>query len=133
MDFGELLRRRTFAFALAVVHFCRTLPQTPEAYVFRDQLLRAGTSVGANYRASCRGRSKKEKRAKLGIALEEADESDYWLSLLRCIEMGDSEQRQSLQKECRELIAIFSRSLKTHRAEDNKSDRRTGVPAVRQP
>jgi four helix bundle protein len=120
MDFAELLRRRTFAFALAVVHFCRTLPRTSEANVFREQLLRAGTSVGANYRASCRGRSKKEKRAKLGIALEEADESDYWLSLLHCIEMGNPKQRQSLLRECGEFIAIFSRSLQTHRAGDKK-------------
>jgi four helix bundle protein len=115
MEFAELMRRRTFAFALAVVQFCRTLPYTAESDVFRGQLLRSGTSVGANYRASCRGRSPREKGSKLGIALEEADESEYWLSLLDRLDLGNAERRRALLKECGELVAIFSRSLQTHR------------------
>ena len=116
MDFDELLRRRTFAFALSIVHFCRSLPRTSEMDVFRSQLLRSGTSVGANYRASCRGRTSREKCAKLGIALEEADESDYWLALLRSLDMGDSGRRESLVKECGEFMSIFSTSILTHKA-----------------
>jgi four helix bundle protein len=118
MDFAELLRGRTFAFALAIVQFCRTLPRTSEADIFRHQLLRAGTGVGANYRASCRGRTPKEKCARLGIALEEADESDYWLSLLQRLEMGDKEEREKLLKECGEFVSIFSASIHTHKAAD---------------
>jgi four helix bundle protein len=115
MEFSELLRRRTFAFALDIVHFCATIPRSPEGEIFRRQLLRAGTSVGANYRASCRGRTKKEKCSKLGVALEEADESDFWLSLLQRLDMGDAKRRDRLLKECVELIAIFSTSIQTHR------------------
>lgn len=96
------------AFALAVIRFCRTLPYTCESNAIRDQLVRSGTSVGANYRSSCRGRTPREKRAKLGIALEEADESDFWLSVLEAIEKGESSQRRWLLKECGEVIRIFS-------------------------
>jgi four helix bundle protein len=101
------------AFALRVVRFCRTLPKDIEGDVFRRQLLKAGTSVGANYRASCRGRSLKEKRAKLGVALEEADESDYWLSLLETLDPEKHAERQWLLGESRELAAVFSSSLRT--------------------
>ena len=109
------------AFALAIVRFCRTLPHTVEGEVFRKQLLKAGTSVGANYRASCRGRTTREKLAKLGIALEEADESDYWLSILATFTSGNAEQRQWLLKEAGELIRIFSASLATHRSRNTRS------------
>jgi four helix bundle protein len=115
MDFAEILRRRTMAFALAVIRFCRTLPYTCESNAIRDQLVRSGTSVGANYRSSCRGRTTKEKRAKLGITLEEADETDFWLSVLEAIDEGDNRQRRWLLNECGELIRIFSTSLATHR------------------
>jgi four helix bundle protein len=120
MEFTELLRRRTFAFALEIVQFCSTIPRTSEGEVFRDQLLRAGTGVGANYRASCRGRTKKEKCSKLGIALEEADESDFWLSLLQCLDLGDPKRRDRLLKECGEFISIFSTSIATHKGGGKK-------------
>jgi four helix bundle protein len=103
------------AFALAVIRFCQTLPREPECGVIKYQLLKSGTSVGANYRSSCRGRTPKEKRSKLGIALEEADESDYWLTLLEFIEMGNKDQRTSLLKESGEFIKIFSKSIQTHK------------------
>lgn len=108
MNWPEYMRERTRAFALAVVRYCRTLPHTVEADVFRRQLLKAGTSVGANYRASCRGRSPAEKKAKLGIALEEADESQYWLDLLEAIDLGNRSHRQPLAQEATELTAILT-------------------------
>ena len=92
--------------------------EQPEGGVIKFQLLKSGTSVGANYRSSCRGRSTREKRAKLGIALEEADESDFWLSLLESIKMGNKDQRTALLKECGEFIRIFSTSLQTHKDND---------------
>lgn len=103
------------AFGLAVVRYCRTLPQNIEADVFRRQLLRAGTAVGANYRAGCRGRSARESRAKLGIALEEADECDYWLAMLDHFDLGDLEQRKWLKQEALELTRILAAGVGTMR------------------
>src|SRR5688500_14096011 len=122
MEFSEILRRRTMKFALAVIKFCRTLPRDTECGVVRFQLLKSGTSVGANYRSSCRGRTTKEKRAKLGIALEEADEADYWLAILEFIDRGDKQQRKWLLAECGELIGIFAQSLQTHRENDRREE-----------
>ena len=107
------------AFALAVIRFCRTLPYTCESNAIRHQLVRSGTSVGANYRSSCRGRTSKEKRAKLGIALEEADESEFWLLVVESIDEGDTRQRQWLLKESGELMRIFSSSLASHRRKES--------------
>lgn len=100
------------AFAVAVVRFCRTLPHTVEGDVLRRQLLKAGTSVGANFRASCRGRSPRERKAKMGIALEEADECDYWLTLLEVCALGDERQRQPLLQEAREITGLFTTSVR---------------------
>ena len=111
MEWPEIMRRRTKAFAPAVIRFCRTLPHTVESDVFRKQLVRSGTSVGANYRASCRGRSPAEKKAKLGISLEESDESQYWLELLEEVNLGDAVQRSALLKEATELTAILTTSF----------------------
>src|SRR3989449_2619107 len=76
------LKDRTRAFALAIVCLVEELPRSRTADVIGTQLLRAGTSVGANYRAACRARSRKEFIAKMGIVEEEADESQFWLELL---------------------------------------------------
>jgi four helix bundle protein len=107
----EDLRRRTKAFALAVIRFCRTLPYTVEGDVFRRQLLKSGTSIGANYRAACRGRSPAEKKARIGVVMEESDESQYWLELLDEVRLGDVDQRGPLLKESGELTAIFTASF----------------------
>jgi four helix bundle protein len=103
------------AFAVAIVRFCRTLPRTIEGDVFRKQLLRAGTGVGANYRASSRSRSTQEWRSRLAVVIEEADESDYWLTLMDVTEIGERPVRQELLREARELTALFSASLRTSR------------------
>jgi four helix bundle protein len=116
MEFAEVLRRRTMAFAIAIVHFCRTLPRTPEGDVFRRQLLRAGTSVGANYRASGCGRSDREWAAKLGIAVEEADECVYWLDLLDAIKLGDTAQRTDARMEAAELTRLLAASIRTFKS-----------------
>src|SRR5688572_13768201 len=75
-------KQRTKRFALQVIDFCEELPRNRTCDVLGKQLLRSGTSVGANYRAACRGRSVAEVLAKLGNVEEEADESMYWLELL---------------------------------------------------
>jgi four helix bundle protein len=107
------LRNRTRQFALAVVRLCRTLPRTDEARILGKQLLRSGTSVGANYRAACRARSRAEFIAKLGIVLEEADETVFWLELLVEADIGNREKVSSLVKEADELTSIFVTSLCT--------------------
>ena|SRR5688572_1979148 len=120
MDFSELMRRRTFAFAQRIVLFCRNLPRDEEARVFKYQLMKAGTSVGANYRASCRGRSDKEKQSKLGVTLEEADECEYWLELLAAVSVGDPAKRGALLEESREFIRIFAAAVATHKDRQRK-------------
>jgi len=82
MDEGKDLRDRTKKFALRVVRLYSNLPKTTEAQVMGKQVLRSGTSVGANYREACRARSTPEFIAKLGDCLKELDESSYWFELL---------------------------------------------------
>ena len=109
----EDLRDRTKAFALRIVRLSASLPKTREADVIGRQLLRCGTSVGANYRAARRARSDAEFRAKLGIVEEEADESAYWLELLIDAKIVPAERLKSLYQEADQLTAIIVSALKT--------------------
>ena len=100
----------------------RSLPRTTEAQILGKQLLRSGTAVAANYRAVCRARSKAEFIARLGIVVEEADESSFWLELLSDSEVVRSERLADLMKEAGELTAIFNASKRTARqSPDHKS------------
>ena len=112
---SEQLRERTKAFALRVIRLFRSLPNSTDAQIIGKQLLRSGTSVGANYRAVCRSRSKVEFIARLGIVIEEADESAYWLELLVDTKVMKEEKLDSLLQEARELTAIFNASRSTMR------------------
>jgi len=107
------LRARTKQFALRILRLYRALPARDEARILGKQVLRSGTSIGANYRAACRARSKAELIAKLGIVLEEADETVFWLELL--VEGGivRRERLDALLTEAQELTAIFVTSLCT--------------------
>jgi len=107
------LRERTKRFALRVVRLYRTLPPTDEARILGKQLLRAATSVGANYRAACRARSRAEFIAKLGLVLEESDETVFWLELLADAEIANREKLLSLRNEADEITSIFVTSLRT--------------------
>ena len=107
------LRLRTKQFALRIIRLWRTLPSSEEARILGKQLLRCGTSVGANYRAACRARSKAEFIAKIGIVLEEADEAVFWLELLIEVGIGSHDKVQELAKEADELTSIFVASLCT--------------------
>ena len=106
------LKDRTKQFALTVITLYKTLPKTVEAQVIGKQLLRAGTSVGANTRAAFRGRSKREYVAKLGIVIEEADESGFWLELLSDSGILALPVTAPLQKEANELVSIFTSLVK---------------------
>ena len=115
MSVGDDLRDRTKKLAVRVVRLFRALPRSTEAYVLGKQLLRCGTSVAANYRAACRGRSKAEFIAKIGIVAEEADETVFWLEMLVDCEIVPAPNLEPILKEARELAAIFSSSQHTAR------------------
>ena len=97
-------------FALDSLHFYRRLPKTSEGQVPGVQYLKASSSVGANYRAAQRGRSRAEFAAKLGVVVEEIDESVYWLEYMRD---GGIAADQALLSEAKELCAIFTKSYGT--------------------
>jgi four helix bundle protein len=109
------LIRRTKDFALRVIKLVNALPNTPAGRTIGGQLIRSGTSVPANYRAACRGRSKAEFISKLGIVEEKADESGLWLELI--IESGLMEEKlvSDLLREANEITAIISASKITAR------------------
>jgi four helix bundle protein len=120
MDENEF-KRRTKGIALRVIKVIEALPPTKAAEVIGRQLLRSGTSVGANYQAACRGRSPADAIAKLAIVEEEADESIYWIELL--IEAGilPANRLSNLADELNEIVAMTVPSQKTLRRNNPKS------------
>ena len=112
MDEMEL-KKRTKAFALRAMKLVGALPETAVGRTIGTQLVRSATSVGANYRAACRGRSKPEFVAKLGIVVEEADECGYWLELIIEGELMTKALVEQLLLEANELTAIMVASHKT--------------------
>ncbi|MCU0357213.1 MAG: four helix bundle protein [Cyclobacteriaceae bacterium] len=112
------LQQRTKKFSLQIILFFQGLPKTTEAQLLGKQLLRAATSVAANYRAACRGRSKAEFIAKLSIVVEEADETLLWLELME--EAGIASVEESLKKEAKEILFIMSASRKSAKGRDNQ-------------
>ncbi|MFH1908627.1 MAG: four helix bundle protein [Chloroflexota bacterium] len=109
----EELKRRMKQFALRVVQLVEALPRGRTADVLGRQLLRSGTSVGANYRAACRAKSTADFIAKMGIVEEESDESVYWMELLVEAGIVKAEQLESLMKEGNEILAIIVASINT--------------------
>lgn len=107
------MKKRTKRFALDLIRLVSELPKSVEGRAIGGQLVRSGTSVGANYRAACRGKSKADFVAKLGIVEEEADESCYWLELLIEGKLAEKERSELLLKEANELTAIIVSSRKT--------------------
>ena len=105
------LKRRTKEFALRIMKLVGSLPKSPVGRVIGSQLMRCGTSVGANYRAACRGRSKAEFIAKLGIVEEEANESAFWMEII--IEGGLMKREfvEPLLQEASEITAIMTAIL----------------------
>ena len=106
----EQLRARTKDFALHIIHLFRALPDTKEAQVIGNHLLRCGTAVGAKYRSACHARSRADFISKIGVVTEEADESMFWLELLSDLNITKREGLEGLLQECRGLTAIFSAS-----------------------
>jgi four helix bundle protein len=112
---AEQLKARTKRFAVRIVKLSASLPKTDQARVIGNQLLRSGTSMAANYRATCRARSKAEFVAKLGVVVEETDETVYWLELLQETGIFSITDMNGLYEEAKELLAIFAASQQTVR------------------
>jgi four helix bundle protein len=110
------LKDRTRRFAVRIIRMVDKLPRSIASEVIARQLVRSATSIGANYRAASRGRSKAEFIAKLQIVLEESDETQYWLELLLEVDLLDRQALQELSQEADELTAIFVSALKTARS-----------------
>jgi four helix bundle protein len=111
----ELLRTRTKQFALRIVKLFKSLPKTEEARIIGKQVLRAGTSVAANYRAVGRARSRAEFISKMGTVVEEADETVFWLELLVDVGIVRKALMEKLLAEAGVLLAIFAASQLTAR------------------
>ena len=107
------LKNRTKQFALRVMKLVGALPENSVGRAIGNQLVRSGTAIGANYRAACRGRSKAEFVAKLGIVVEEADESGYWLELIIDGQLLNKRRVEPLLLEANELTAIMVASRKS--------------------
>ncbi len=131
MSTQEQLRERTKQFAFRIIRLFKALPRSTEALVVGKQLLRSGTAVAANYRAVNRARSRAEFIAKLGVVLEEADETVFWLEAL--IEAGvvKTALLEPLLKEANELVAIFAASQRTARSNSLPASRSPDDPITR--
>ena len=108
-QFAEELKERSMRFALRVMRFCRTLPEDWEGRFIADQLFRSSARTSANYHAACRGRSRRDFISKLGMVVEESDESVFWLKS----GMNETAEQKALLGEGQELLAIFIQSAKT--------------------
>ncbi len=112
----EDLKKRTKAFAIKAIHLIQSFPPGRAADILGKQFIRAATSVGANYRAACRARSKAEFISKLGVVEEEADECLYWIELIQDAGLSRKEVMGPLFNECNELLSIIIASIRTARS-----------------
>jgi four helix bundle protein len=113
------LKSRTKNFALKIISFANLLLNSPQGKVLGNQLLRSGTSVGANYRSACNARSKADFISKISISQEEADESAYWMELIIESKLIINQEAKYLLKESKELSAILTASIKTAKCNKN--------------
>ena len=110
---ADALRKRTKDFAIRIIKLTQALPRNDTAKILGRQVLRSGTSVGANYRAVCRARSRAEFGSRMAVVVEEADETVYWLELLVDTAIVPLKRLGSLMKEANELLALFAASHRT--------------------
>jgi four helix bundle protein len=127
----EEMKARTKEFAKRVINLCRYLPDTLEGKLISNQLFRAGTSVGANYRAACQGRSKADFVSKMGIVLEETDETLYWLEILSETEIVRPDLLTSLTHEARELVRYSQPVSKPPGATNNQPNIKCQISNVK--
>jgi four helix bundle protein len=113
VDKHKELKNRTKAFALRIIKMSQALPRTREANVINSQILRSATGMAANYRAAGRSRTKAEFIAKIGVVIEEADETLLWLELLADSGIVHPKKLEALWSEASQLVAIFTASRRT--------------------
>jgi len=112
--FIENFKKRTKKFAVDVILFCNSLKNGKSSSVVEYQLVKCATSVGANYRAACRARSKPEFFSKICIVVEEADETEYWLEVIEEAQLArNQEELKRLQKEAHEIVMILTKAKTT--------------------
>ena len=116
----QQMKTRTKEFAKEIIRLCRKLPDNREGRLIGNQIFRAGTSIAANYRAACRARSMADFISKLAIVEEEADETLFWLEIIKEMKILDDAFIDSLMEENDEIIAITVSSIKTARRKRNK-------------
>lgn len=113
INFAEEFKARTKKFAVDVIIYCKSLPKSDEAFIIKKQLIRSSTSVAANYRAVCRARSDAEFFSKLSIVVEEADESVFWIEIIKDTEISNTKETTSILNEATEILKIVAKSRKT--------------------
>jgi four helix bundle protein len=118
-EFARQMQGRTKKFAIDIVRLTRKLPRNAEAFIIRKQIMRSATSTAANYRAACRSRTRREFIAKLGVVIEETDETLFWLEIVSELSLLDKNTVEPLQKESGEILAILLTSRQT--ARDNSA------------
>jgi len=106
--FAKDLEKRTRRFAVSIIRLSMNLPDTPEGRIVRNQLTKAGTSIGANYREANRARSKADFRNKIKICEGESSETQYWLEIIADLDWKSWDELQPEYDECSELLAIFT-------------------------
>jgi len=112
--FIEMMKYKTKNFAIQIIHFCDSLKKTEASKVITYQMIKSATSTGANYRAACKSRSKKEFFSKLCIVAEESDETIYWLDVIDGADISnDSRELEKLKQEAKEITKIISKAKDT--------------------
>ncbi len=113
IEFVELLKKRTKQLAVDIIHFYNKIQKTDATRVIGRQLIRSATSTAANYRAACVSRSQKEFYSKMSIVVEEADETLFWLEVLKDANLASEELLTPLLEETLEIVKIVSKARKS--------------------
>lgn len=111
-EFAKIFEQRTLDFAVATIKLCANLPVKSEGNIIKYQLIKAATSVGANYREANRSESRADFIHKISICTKEASEAQYWFEIIRETKLLPSEKISKIYRECSEILAIFTSILK---------------------
>ena len=113
MSKGNVILKKSMQFAIRIVKLSNYLQREKKEYILSKQIMKSGTSIGANAKEACDGQSKNDFISKLSISLKEASETEYWLELLKETDYITKEEHESLQKDCKEIIKILVSIIKS--------------------